>query len=102
MSQPHVLVADWYQPEFGLESEALAAAGFGWSLPEWRPTPPPREEQVKSLLARISKLPRVDAVLFILAPLPAEVIDALPSTCRLLPPVAACCRLLQRVGHRGS
>lgn len=84
MSQPHVLVADWYQPEFSMESEALTAAGIGWSMPEWRPPPPPREEQVKSLLARIRKLPRVDAVLFILAPLPAEVIDALPSTCRLL------------------
>lgn len=84
MSQPHVLVADWYQPEFDLESEALTAAGIGWSLPEWRPPPPPREDQMKSLLARISKLPRVDAVLFILAPLPAEVIDALPSTCQLL------------------
>jgi D-3-phosphoglycerate dehydrogenase / 2-oxoglutarate reductase len=78
------LVTDWYQPEFGLESEAFTAAGIGWSLPEWRPPPPPREEQVKSLLARIAALPRVDAVLFILAPLPAEVIDALPSTCRLL------------------
>jgi len=82
--QPHVLVTDWYQPEFSLESEALTAAGIGWSLPDWRPPPPPREEQVKNLLARIARLPRLDAVLFVLAPLPAEVIDALPSTCRFL------------------
>ncbi len=52
-------------------------------MPEWK-SPPPRDEQIRLLLARIPQTPRIDGVLFVLAPLPREVIDALPPTCRHL------------------
>ncbi|MBU3666538.1 MAG: C-terminal binding protein [Chthoniobacterales bacterium] len=83
-NKPHILVADWFAPDFALEEAKLKPLGWTWSMPEWTPPAPPREEQIKSLLARIKNSPRVDAVVFVLAPLPAQVIEALPPECRLL------------------
>jgi D-3-phosphoglycerate dehydrogenase len=84
MERAHVLVADWLLPEFEIEAAALNSEGFTWSLPAWSPPPPPAEEQVRQLLERIQNSKRIDAVLFVLAPLPTEVINALPSTCKHL------------------
>ena len=84
MTQPHVLVADWLMPDFTPEEQTFRKAGVSWCLPSWTPPPPPREQQRQELLARIKAAPRIDAVLFQLAPLDAEVIDALPDSCRLL------------------
>jgi len=84
MSGKHVLVTDWFAPEFDIETPALTAHGITWCMPGWKPPPPPREEQIRQLLERIKQAPRIDGVLFILAPLPAEVINALPATCRHL------------------
>lgn len=84
MNQPHVFVADWLIPDFAMESEAFQKANVSWSLPAWTPPPPPREVQHQQLLERIVAAPRIDAVLFILAPLDSDVIDALPSSCKLL------------------
>jgi D-3-phosphoglycerate dehydrogenase / 2-oxoglutarate reductase len=83
MPQPHVLIADWFEDvEFACES--FERAGVTWSLPAWRSPPPPRDEQHRQLLERIAAAPRIDAVLFGPAPIDAEVIDALPPTCKLL------------------
>jgi len=80
----HVLVADWLMPDFDYEREAFQRAGVTWSLPEAGHPPPPRDRQHARLLERIAQAPRIDAVLFQLAPLDAEAIQALPESCRLL------------------
>jgi len=84
MTQPHVLVADWLMPDFELEQELLEKAQVTWSLPQWRPPQPPRDEQRRQLVDQIQKAERIDAVLFQLAPLDRDVIDLLPDDCRLL------------------
>lgn len=84
MANPHILVADWLLPDFDQENKALEQAGVTWCLPTWTPPPPPREQQRQELLERIAKAARVDGVLFQLAPLDAEVINALPDTCKIL------------------
>ena len=84
MSKPHIFVADWLMPEFTLEQQAMERVGATWSMPGWRPPPPGKEVQHAELLQRIAATPRIDAVLFQLAPLDAEVIAALPPGCKLL------------------
>jgi D-3-phosphoglycerate dehydrogenase / 2-oxoglutarate reductase len=84
MDKPHILVADWLVPDFELEAKALGSTGITWSLPSWSPPPPPAEEQTQQLLERIRSAERIDGVLFMLAPLTTEVINALPSTCKHL------------------
>jgi len=84
MAGAHILVADWFAPDFEIESNLLRSRGMTWSLPAWSPPPPPAEEQIRQLLERIHRAERIDAVLFQLAPLTAEVIDALPTSCRHL------------------
>lgn len=83
MSRPHVLVAECME-DFDAEYAVFEQAGVTLSFPEWRLPSPPREEQHRQLLARIAVAQRIDAVLFGPAPIDAEVIDALPSTCKLL------------------
>ena len=84
MARPHIFVADWLMPDFDLEKELLEQAGVSWCLPPWTPSPPPREDQRQGLLTRIAKAARIDAVLFQLAPLDAEVVAALPDSCKIL------------------
>ena len=84
MDKAHILVADWLLPEFEVETKILSGKGISWSLPAWTAPPPPAEEQVRQLLQRIRDTERVDGVLFMLAPLPAEVIQALPASCKRL------------------
>jgi len=84
MDHPHILVADWLVPDFELEAKALGSKGITWSLPASSPPPPPAEEQARQLLERIHGAERIDGVLFMLAPLTAEVINALPPTCKHL------------------
>src|SRR5882672_8153792 len=84
MDRPHILVADWLVPDFDVETRTLGNKGITWSLPSWSPPPPPAEEQVRQLLERIRKTERIDGVLFMLAPLTAEVINALPASCKHL------------------
>ncbi len=80
----HVLVTDWFAPDFDIERPLLEARGISWCMAGWKPPPPPRDEQIRQLLERIRQAKRIDGVLFVLAPLPAEVINALPATCRHL------------------
>ncbi len=80
----HVLVTDWFAPDFDIERPLLEARGISWCMAGWKPPPPPRDEQIRQLLERIRQATRIDGVLFVLAPLPAEVINALPATCRHL------------------
>jgi D-3-phosphoglycerate dehydrogenase len=84
MSHAHILIADWIMPDFELEKQALQQAGVSWSMPSWKLPPPPREQQRQDILSRIAVAPRIDGVLFQLAPLDAEVIAALPDSCRIL------------------
>jgi D-3-phosphoglycerate dehydrogenase len=84
MDKAHILVADWLMPDFDVEAKALQRKGITWSLPSWSPPPPPAEEQRRQLLERIRSEERIDGVLFMLAPLTEEVIDALPPTCKHL------------------
>lgn len=84
MSEPHVLVADWLMPDFDYERDQFERAGLTWSLPDTGHSSLPRDREHARLLKRISQAPRVDAVLFQLAPLDAAAIDALPDTCKLL------------------
>lgn len=84
MMRPHILVADWLMPNFDLERQMFQRVGVSYCLPAWTPLPPPREQQRQELLSRIAAAPRIDAVLFQLAPLDAEVIAALPESCRIL------------------
>ena len=83
MLPPHLLIAEWME-DCDFEWERLERAGITWSLPSWRPPPPPPEQQRRHLLERIGTAPRLDAVLLGNAPFNAEVIDALPATCKLL------------------
>jgi D-3-phosphoglycerate dehydrogenase len=84
MQGTHVLVADWVFPEFEMEADFLRSRGMTWSLPPLSVPQPPVEEQIRNLLERIRKEERIDAVLFQLAPLTAEVIQALPASCKHL------------------
>lgn len=77
-----MLVADWHATDFEIERKELEAHGITWSMPGWKPPPPARDEQIRQLLARIQQAERIDGVLFALAPLPQEVINALPATWR--------------------
>jgi len=84
MIHPHILVADWYSPEFSIEEAAFQKLDWKWSLPEWKPPAPSADEQEKQLLERIAHADNLAGVLFILAPLTARVIEALPSSCKHL------------------
>lgn len=82
MIKPHVLVADWHMADFEIEKAFLEGNAITWSMPAF--PAPSREEQIDQLLARIKEAQRIDGILFVLAPLTAEVIAALPSTCKHL------------------
>ena len=78
----HILVADWNLPDFNIERAALESCGVTWSLPENYPSQ--RDEQIAFQLERIKGEPRIDGVLFCLAPLPREVIETLPPQCKAM------------------
>lgn len=80
MSRPHVLVADWHLTDFEIERTLLEQNAITWSLPTSAAQSP--EEQILQLLTRVCESERVDGVLFVLAPLTAEVIAALPPSCK--------------------
>jgi D-3-phosphoglycerate dehydrogenase / 2-oxoglutarate reductase len=82
-SQPHVLVADWID-ESALDRESFDRAGITLSAPALGLPEPSCDEQHRQLLAWIAAAPRIDALLFGAAPVDAQVIDALPTTCKLL------------------
>ena len=84
MSAPHILVTDWYSPEFSIEETAFKKLGWKWSLPSWKPPAPPVDVQEKQLLERIAQIENLAGALFILAPLTARVIEALPASCKHL------------------
>lgn len=84
MKPPHILVADWYSPEFSIEESVFQKLGWQYSLPAWKPPAPPAEEQERQLLERIAGTENITGVLFILAPLTARVIEALPASCKHL------------------
>lgn len=82
MKAKHILVTDWNAPNFDIERAALEERGFTWSLPENYPTK--RDAQIAYQLERIKNAERIDGVLFVLAPLPREVIEALPGECKVM------------------
>src|SRR5688500_17597839 len=84
MNPPHGFGAGWHPADFNMEAAALARAGITWSLPPFPLHHLPESDQVQILVERIRSTPRIDLVLFLLAPLNREVIQALPRTCRHL------------------
>jgi D-3-phosphoglycerate dehydrogenase / 2-oxoglutarate reductase len=82
MSQPHVLVADWRLADFNIEQTLLKENAITWSMPTSQS--PTQSDQIEQLLVRIRETERIDGVLFVLAPLTAQVIDALPPSCKHL------------------
>ena len=78
----HILITDWSVPDFDIERAALQARGMTWSLPENYPSE--RDAQIAFQLERIQNEERIDGVLFALAPLPREVIEALPPECKAM------------------
>jgi D-3-phosphoglycerate dehydrogenase / 2-oxoglutarate reductase len=82
MGQPHILVADWPMADFEIERALLENNAITWSMPTSQASS--QGEQIEQLLARIYQAERIDGVLFVLAPLKAEVIAALPSSCKHL------------------
>lgn len=81
MKTPHILVTDWYAPDFSIEEAHLAPLGWKWSLPEWKPPPPPAEVQEQEIIERIKNTPDIIGMIFLLAPVTANVINALPESC---------------------
>jgi D-3-phosphoglycerate dehydrogenase len=82
MGQPHILVADWPMADFEIERAFLKKNAITWSMPTSQASS--QEEEIEQLLARIHQAERIDGVLFVLAPLTAKVIAALPSSCKHL------------------
>ena len=79
----HVLVADWLAEDLDLERRMLAESGI--SLAESGVDGSSAIEAKKqTLLAAIRSTPRIDALMFCIAPIDADVIGALPAECRLL------------------
>jgi D-3-phosphoglycerate dehydrogenase len=68
--------------DFEIEKAFLERNAVTWSMPASLASS--REEQIDQLLARIKQAERIDGVLFVLAPLTAAVIAALPPFCKHL------------------
>ena len=81
--QKQVLIADWFGKEFDLEEKALGKEGFGYRF-SGIDNDASNQEKKRSLIEAIQKSSRVDALLFSIAPIDAQVIDLLGNECKLL------------------
>ena len=79
----HVLVADWASGDLDVEHERLGQEGITLSFSGIAGTDSLAEKKAK-LMAAIRSTPRIDVLMFCIAPIDAEVIDALPDSCTLL------------------
>jgi len=79
----HVVIGDWFAQDFRIEEEALGRHGYSFSFSGMDNTASVDAKR-ETFLEAIRSAPRVDALLFSIAPVDAGVIDALPETCVLL------------------
>ncbi|NKB66237.1 MAG: C-terminal binding protein [Candidatus Latescibacteria bacterium] len=79
----HVLVADWASGDLGPEKERLRQAGISLSWSGIEGTDSIEAKRTK-LMAAIGATPRIDALMFCIAPIDAELIALLPDSCGLL------------------
>ena len=79
----HVLVGDWAVGDLGPESERLGQEGISLTLSGILPTDAISERREKLRQAIVS-MPQIDAMMFCIAPIDAEIIGLLPDSCKLL------------------
>ena len=79
----HVVIADFFGDDFHIEEEALHGHGYSFSFSGIDNTAS-IDEKRETLKRAIRSAPRVDALMFAIAPIDADVIGTLPDTCTLL------------------
>lgn len=79
----HVVIADFFGDDFHIEEEALHGHGYSFSFSGIN-NQAAIDEKREALKEAIRSAPRVDALMFAIAPIDADVIAALPDTCTLL------------------
>ena len=82
-NEKHVLIADWFAKDIAIEEERLKAEGYTISL-SGIDNSSSNEQKLETLKRAIQALPRIDALLFSIAPINADVIDLLPEECVIL------------------
>ena len=80
---PHVLIADWAAANVDTERKQLGQAGITLSLAGINGTHT-LDEKRELLKQAIQATPRIDALMFCIAPIDAEIINLLPEHCKLL------------------
>ena len=81
--EKHVLVCDWVSEDLDPERERLGRAGIALSSAGIAVTDSVDEKRCK-LKQAIASTPRLDALMFCIAPIDAEIIGLLPGSCKLL------------------
>ncbi|MDE2705789.1 MAG: hypothetical protein OXI35_12020, partial [Gemmatimonadota bacterium] len=81
--EKHVLVCDWVSEDLDPERERLGRAGIALSSAGIAVTDSVDEKRCK-LKQAIASTPRIDALMFCIAPIDAEIIGLLPDSCKLL------------------
>ena len=79
----HVLVADWASGDLEAEKERLRRAGISLSWSGIVGTDSADEKRQK-LKAAIQRTPQINALMFCIAPVDAEIVALLPDNCELL------------------
>ena len=79
----HILVADWASGDLNPERERLGREGISLSDSGIVATDSIEEKHAK-LKRAIEATPRIDALMFCIAPIDAEIIGLLPDSCKLL------------------
>ncbi|MXX39878.1 MAG: C-terminal binding protein [Gemmatimonadetes bacterium] len=81
--EKHVLVCDWVSEDLDPERERLGRAGIALSSAGIAVTDSVDEKRCK-LKQAIASASRIDALMFCIAPIDAEIIGLLPDSCKLL------------------
>jgi D-3-phosphoglycerate dehydrogenase len=79
----HVLVGDWASADLTPEVERLGEVGISIT-PSGIVNTDSIDERREKLRQAIALMPRIDAMMFCIAPIDAEIIGLLPDSCRLL------------------
>lgn len=79
----HIIVGDWAAGDIDPERKRLGRYGITLSESEITRTDSVEEKHAK-LKAAIESAPRIDALMFCIAPVDNEIINLLPETCQLL------------------
>ena len=82
-SGKHILVVDWVSDSFDDEKKLFGQAGHSVAI-SGVDHAQSIEQKKETLIEAIHKQPRIDVLMFCIAPIDQEVIDLLPDTCGLL------------------